>query len=158
MSQSRQTTTLWTAADVTDLIDQHFPHVHEGSGRLIIESVGENAATVRMQADPSMIRPGGTVSGPSMFKLADLAIYAAVLARLGPNGIEAVTTSMTMNFLRRPAPGDLVARVRVLKFGRRLVVAEVTMTSGDAPEIVAHATGTYAVPTPNLGAPKREVL
>jgi uncharacterized protein (TIGR00369 family) len=147
MSQSRQATTLWTAADVTNLIEQHFPHVHEGSGRLIIESVGENVATVRMQADPSMIRPGGTVSGPSMFKLADLAVYAAVLARLGQDGIEAVTTSMTMNFLRRPAPGDIVARVRVLKFCRRLVVAEVTMTSGHDPEIVAHATGTYAVPS-----------
>jgi uncharacterized protein (TIGR00369 family) len=146
MPQSPTAPPLWTAADVTDLIEQHFPHVHEGSGRLIIESVGENAATVRMQADPSMIRPGGTVSGPSMFKLADLAVYAAVLARLGEDGIEAVTASMTMNFLRRPAPGDIVARVRVLKFGRRLVVAEVTMTSGDDPEIVAHATGTYAVP------------
>lgn len=149
MSQSRHATTLWTAADVTGLIEQHFPHVHEGSGRLIIESVGENAATVRMQADPLMIRPGGTVSGPAMFKLADLAVYAAVLARLGEDGIEAVTTSMTLNFLRRPAPGDIVARVRVLKFGRRLVVAEVTMTSGDDPEIVAHATGTYSVPTPS---------
>ena len=146
MSQSRQVTTLWTAADVTRLIELQFPHVHEGSGRLIIESVGENVATVRMQADPSMIRPGGTVSGPAMFKLADLAVYAAVLARLGDAGIEAVTTSMTMNFLRRPAPGDLIGRVRVLKFGRRLVVAEVTMTSGDDPEIVAHATSTYAIP------------
>jgi uncharacterized protein (TIGR00369 family) len=139
--------TLWTAEDVTHLIDKHFPHVHEGSGRLIIEHVGENAATVRMCADTSMIRPGGTVSGPAMFKLADLAVYAAVLGRLGENGIQAVTTSMTMNFLRRPAPGDIVAKVRVLKFGRRLVVAEVNMTSGDDPEIVAHATGTYAVPT-----------
>jgi acyl-coenzyme A thioesterase PaaI-like protein len=136
MSQSRHATTLWTAADVTRLIEQHFPHVHEGSGRLIIEHVGENVATVRMQADPSMIRPGGTVSG---------------LARLGEDGIEAVTTSMTMNFLRRPAPGDILARVRVLKFGRRLVVAEVTMTSGDDPEIVAHATGTYAVPPSSKG-------
>jgi uncharacterized protein (TIGR00369 family) len=138
---------LWTAEDVTRLIDKHFPHVHEGSGRLVIESVGENAATVRMCADTSMIRPGGTVSGPAMFKLADLAVYAAVLGRLGEDGIEAVTTSMTMNFLRRPAPGDIIARVRVLKFGRRLVVAEVNMTSGEDPAIVAHATATYAVPT-----------
>jgi uncharacterized protein (TIGR00369 family) len=157
MSQSRQTLR-WTAFDVTAMIEQHFPHVHEGSGRLIIESVGENVATVRMQADPSMIRPGGTVSGPSMFKLADLAVYAAVLARLGTDGIEAVTTSMTMNFLRRPAPGDLIAHVHVLKFGRRLVVAEVTMTSGDDPEIVAHATGTYAIPTPTRGPDNYAVL
>jgi uncharacterized protein (TIGR00369 family) len=146
MQHPSNTAPLWTAADVTRLIEQHFPHVHEGSGRLIIEHVGENVATVRMQADPLMIRPGGTVSGPAMFKLADLAVYAAVLARLGDAGIEAVTTSMTMNFLRRPAPGDIVASVRVLKFGRRLVVADVTMTSGDDPGIVAHATGTYAIP------------
>jgi uncharacterized protein (TIGR00369 family) len=146
MPQLRQERTLWTVADVTRLIDKVFPHVHEGSGRLIIEHVGENVATVRMLADPSMIRPGGTVSGPSMFKLADLAVYAAVLARLGEDGVEAVTTNMTMNFLRRPPPGDIVAQVRLLKFGRRLAVADVTMTSGDAPEIIAHATGTYALP------------
>jgi uncharacterized protein (TIGR00369 family) len=146
MPQSRDGQTLWTAADVTRLIDKVFPHVHEGSGRLIIEHVGENVATLRMLADPSMIRPGGTVSGPSMFKLADLAVYAAVLARLGEDGIEAVTTNMTMNFLKRPAPGDIVAQVRMLKFGRRLAVADVTMTSEGSAEIIAHATGTYALP------------
>jgi uncharacterized protein (TIGR00369 family) len=139
--------TLLTSTQLTDLIDKHFPNVHEGSGRIVISSVGQNAATLRMLADPSMIRPGGTVSGPSMFKLADLAVYVAILAKLGEPAIQAVTTSMTMNFLRRPAAGDLVADVRILKFGRRLVVADVTMRSAGDPEIVAHATGTYALPS-----------
>jgi uncharacterized protein (TIGR00369 family) len=146
MQQSSPRQPLWTAVDVTRLIDQHFPRVHEGSGRIIIEHVGENAATVRMCEDETMIRPGGTVSGPAMFKLADLAVYACVLGRLGEDGIQAVTTSMTMNFLCRPEPGDILAEVRVLKFGRTLVVAEVSMTSAGSSEIVAHATGTYALP------------
>jgi hypothetical protein len=82
-SSDRPQPTLLTAAELTDLIDKHFPNVHEGSGRIVIASVGQNAATLRMLADPNMIRPGGTVSGPSMFKLADLAVYVAILAKPG---------------------------------------------------------------------------
>jgi uncharacterized protein (TIGR00369 family) len=134
-----------TAAQINQFIDQDFPNVHEGTGRLVVEQVGQRAATVRMQQDARMTRPGGTVSGPSMFKLADFAVYVAILGEVGFSAKEAVTTSMTMNFLTRPVPGDMLARVRLIKVGRRLAVAEVGIFSDGHDEMVAHATGTYAM-------------
>jgi uncharacterized protein (TIGR00369 family) len=134
------------AKAVTALIDEHFPQVYEGSGALAIERVGQRRARVRMTQDASMMRPGGTVSGPTMFKLADFAIYVAILGECGADALQAVTTSMTMNFLTRPLPGDLLADVRIMKIGRRLTVAEVAIFADGHEEMVAHATGTYAMP------------
>jgi uncharacterized protein (TIGR00369 family) len=131
---------------ITALVDQHFPQVHEGSGRLVIESVAPRAVEVRMRQDPRMIRPGGTVAGPAMFKLADFAVYVAILAMLGPAAIEAVTTSLTITFLTRPAPADMIAKVRLIKLGRRLAVGEVELYSDGQPDMVAHAMATYALP------------
>lgn len=135
-----------SAEALTSLIDEHFPHVHEGSGRLVIEAAGGGMARVRMGHDARMVRPGGTVSGPMMFKLADFAVYIAILADKGVAAMQAVTTSMTMNFLSRPEPGDLVAHARLLKVGRRLAVAEVELYSDGREEMMAHATATYALP------------
>lgn len=133
-------------AELTELIALHFPQVHEGSGRLVIEAAGDGGARVRMHQDERMLRPGGTVSGPMMFKLADFAVYVAILADLGTGALQAVTTSMTMNFLTRPAPGDLLAVVKLLKVGRRLAVAEVELYVAGVDAMVAHATATYALP------------
>ena len=88
------------------------------------------------------------MSGPSIVALADLALYVAILAQIGAV-TGAVTTSITLNFLRRPAPRDLVADCRLLKLGRRLAVGDVTIRSEGAAEPVAHATGTYSIP-PNV--------
>jgi uncharacterized protein (TIGR00369 family) len=151
-SQPGQATKL-DIATLTALIDEHFPQVHEGSGRLVIEAAGDKGCRVRMHQDERMLRPGGTVSGPMMFKLADFAVYVAVLADLGTGALQAVTTSMTMNFLTRPAPGDLIAEVKLLKVGRRLAVAEVGLYVDGAQALVAHATATYALP-PEAGAVK----
>lgn len=133
--------------EVTRLIDEHFPVVHEGGGRLTIEATGNRTARVRMAQDPRMVRPGGTVSGPMMFKLADFAVYVAILAECGSPALQAVTTSMTMNFLSRPEPADLIADVAILKIGRRLAVAEVRLHSEGRSDMVAHATATYAMPS-----------
>jgi uncharacterized protein (TIGR00369 family) len=135
-----------SADQVTALVEEHFPQVQEGTGRLCIESFGPHTAVVRMAQDPRAIRPGGTIMGPAMFKLADFAVYAAILAELGAGAIPAVTTSMTMNFLSRPEPADLLAHVRLIKLGRRLVVGEVEIYSEGKPDMVAHATSTYALP------------
>ena len=132
--------------EVNALIDQHFPQVHEGNGRVTLETLAPRMAHVRMADDSRSIRPGGTVSGPTMFKLADFSVYALLLAELGPAALPAVTTSMTINFLTRPAPGDLLARTRLIKLGRRLAVAEIEIYSNGNPDMVAHATGTYALP------------
>ena len=133
-------------AAVNRLVDDNFPQVHEGPGRIAIEELCEGRARVRLAADAAMLRPGGTVSGPTMFKLADFTIYAALLGHLGDHALEAVTTSMTMNFLSRPAPADLIAEARLIKVGRRLAVADVEIYADGRPDMVAHATGTYALP------------
>lgn len=135
---------------VTRLVDTYFPQVQEGNGRVSIERIDAQEAVVRMAYDDRLIRPGGTISGPAMFKLADFGVYVAILARLGDTGLQAVTTNMTMNFLSRPKPGDLLARIKVLKLGRRLAVCEVVLHSAQSDDIVAHATSTYALPPEHL--------
>lgn len=142
--------TLLDLEDVSRLVEAHFPQVHEGNGRLVIERLDAVETVVRMDYDERVIRPGGTVSGPAMFKLADFAVYAAILGRLGERGLQAVTTNMTINFLTRPQPAALVARVNLLKLGRRLAIAEVKLYSQGADDIIAHATSTYAIPPDNL--------
>jgi uncharacterized protein (TIGR00369 family) len=96
--------------------------------------------------DPRHLRPGGTISGPVLFTLADLAFYFLVLSAIGPVPL-AVTTSLNLNFLRRPVPGPLTAEARLLKLGARLAVGEVTIN--DAEAAVAHAQVTYSIPPPD---------
>lgn len=146
MTQVPRHATGLNSAQVTALIDEHFPQVHEDSGRLSIERISPRASVVRMAGDDRAMRPGGTVSGPTMFKLADFAVYVAILGEFGEAALQAVTSSMTINFLSRPSPGDIVAEVRLLKIGRRLAVAEVEIFSHGVTEMVAHATATYAIP------------
>jgi uncharacterized protein (TIGR00369 family) len=133
--------------EVNALVDEHFPQVHEGNGRLTLEFLGPRIAHVRMARDPRAMRPGGTVSGPSIFKLADFSAYALILAELGAGALEAVTSNLSINFLSRPAPSDLIAHTRLIKLGRRLAVAEIEIYSDGVPDMVAHATCTYAIPT-----------
>lgn len=126
-------------------IDREFPQVHFGGRTYHIEAVGPFAARLRMDYHERHVRPGGTLSGPAMMTLADLALYVAILAQIGPVAL-AVTTNLTFNFLRKPAQRALVAECRLLKLGRRLAVGEVSITSAGESEIVCHATGTYAIP------------
>ena len=135
-----------SAREVTLLIEEHFPQVHEGTGQVIIEGIAPAETVVRMRQDARAVRPGGTVSGPAMFKLADFSVYAAILGALAAGALQAVTTSMTINFLMRPQPADIIARTRLIKVGRRLAVAEVELYCEGAAEMVAHATSTYALP------------
>ena len=134
------------ADEIDRLIDLHFPEIHFGGKTLFIESITHDGCKVRLQSHPRNLRPGGTVSGPAMFALADFAVYVAILARIGDSGLQAVTSNMSLNFLRRPEPGDLVADVALLSFGRRLIVAEVRMFSASTSRLVAIATATYARP------------
>lgn len=137
---------LLTPAQVSVLVDAHFPQVHAGGKHLHIESIGHRVASVRMQGDDSQMRPGGTVSGPAMFKLADFSLWVVLLGNLGEHALQAVTTSLTINFLTRPKPGDMLAQARIIKLGRRLAVGEIELYSIDAEDMVAHATATYAIP------------
>lgn len=135
-----------TAAEITEFLDQVFPQLR---GQMVIEEVGPMCARMRMPIDQSHLRPGGTVSGPAMFTLADCTFYVATLAMIGREAL-AVTTSLSINFLRKPARRDLIGEARILKLGQRLSVGDVTLTSEGDDRPVAHATMTYAIPPRDL--------
>ena len=126
-------------------LDEVFPEVHHGGRALFLEDVGYGTCRVRMAYHPKNLRPGGTISGPAMMTLADFALYVAVLSVVGKVPL-AVTTNLSINFLRKPEMGDLVSETRLLKAGKRLCVGEVTIFSEGVEEPVAHVTGTYSVP------------
>lgn len=111
-----------------------------------IESVGADTARVRMHLTDRNTRPGGTISGPAMFTLADFSIYVALLSRLGAQVIPAVTSNLNITFLMRPPARDVIAETRLIRVGRRLAYAEVALYSDGGTEMIAHATGTYALP------------
>lgn len=131
--------------EITALLDEVFPQLNLGGRCYFIDWVKEGEAQLRLKADERHLRPGGTVSGPSMMGLADFAAYVVILAELGPVAL-AVTTSLNINFLNKPQPGDMLAHVKVLKMGKRLVVVEVDMVSEGSDKLVAHATATYSIP------------
>lgn len=134
-----------TAEEVMDLLDREFPQIHAGGRVYSIESISSGEAVVRFSANDLHLRPGGTVSGPSMMALADLAAYVVILAHIGPVAL-AVTTNLNINFLRKPEPGDLLGRCRLLKLGKRLAIVECGIAGEGEEDYVAHATATYSVP------------
>jgi len=112
---------------------------------MLADSISHGKAVLRLPFRNNMIRPGGTIAGPFMMALADVAMYAVALSIIGEVQL-AVTTSFNINFLHRPLPADLIAQGKVLKAGKRLVVSEVEVQSEGNKEAVAHATGTYSIP------------
>lgn len=117
-----------------------------------VESVLPGAVTIRVPYRDAFIRPGGTVSGPVLMAVADFAMYGVVLSLIGRVDL-AVTTNLSINFLRRPPLGDVVAKARILKLGRRLAVGEVYLHGGDEEEdLVAHVTSTYSIPQQDSGS------
>ena len=136
--------TKMSAEELEAFLYSHFPETAERSFR--VEKVDERSAQVRLLYHDRYLRPGGTMSGPSLMSLADTAMFVAVLAMIGPVAL-AVTTNLNINFLRKPAQADVIAQVRLLKLGKRLAVGEVIMYSDGDAEPVAHATVTYSIPT-----------
>ncbi|OMH35351.1 PaaI family thioesterase [Motiliproteus sp. MSK22-1] len=122
---------------------EHFP---QGKDYGRVESIGHHSAMLRLNPADAHLRPGGTVSGPAMMALADVAMYVALLGEIGPVPL-AVTTNLNINFLQRPAPDmDLLAEAKLLKLGKRLAVGEVTIYSEGEEMPVAHVTCTYSIP------------
>jgi len=121
-----------------------FPHAEPGS-RAVIADVQPGKITMRLQGGERSLRPGGVVSGPTLMALADSAVYALVLAHIGEVPM-AVTTSLTMHFLRPAKPGVVMAEARLLKLGRRIATADVAIWT-EAPGVIdAHAVVAYAIP------------
>lgn len=114
-------------------------------GRIEVLEMAPGTLRARMRATEADLRPGGTVSGPAMFTLADCAYYMATLALIGREALT-VTTSCTIDFMRKPAPGDLFAEARVLKLGRSLSVGDVLLFSAGVDGPVARAGLTYSIP------------
>jgi uncharacterized protein (TIGR00369 family) len=128
---------------LTEFLAQAMPQVaHE----LMIEEVDDHRVRTRLRVGDQHLRPGGTVSGPSIFMLADVSVYLAVLAMIGPEAL-AVTTSCSMDFMRKPAAGtDMIAECRLLKLGKVLAVGEVLIFSEGITAPVARASLTYSIP------------
>ncbi len=131
---------------VTSLIDQHFPQLRDVLGDYTIEDLAPGAATVRLPVLQRNVRPGGTISGPTMFALADAAAWIVILSEHGPMAVQSVTSSMTINFLSRPEPTDLVCHASALRLGRRMAVLDCRILSDGNAKLVAQATCNYAMP------------
>jgi uncharacterized protein (TIGR00369 family) len=131
-----------TVEELTEFLDEVFPQIR---GEAVIEDVGPMTARMRVCIAERHLRPGGTISGPTMFMLADVAFYVAVLAMIGREPLT-VTTNLSINFLRKPPLADLVGEARILKLGRSLAVGDATLLSVEDPRPVAHASVTYAIP------------
>ena len=132
-----------TIAEFERLASEKLPLVVQYGIRA--ELIDAGRVVMRMPFDQGHLRPGGTVSGPVMLALADVAIYVLVLGLIGPVEL-AVTTSLNANFLRRPRAADLIDEARILKLGKRLAVGEVTIHSAGDDEPVCHVTATYSIP------------
>ncbi len=132
-----------TEAELAGFLAREFPQV---SGDFRIERLTPDGIEVRLCVADRHLRPGGTVSGPNIFALADVAVYLALLARIGPVAL-AVTTGASIDFLRKPEAGrDLIGSARLLKLGRVLVVGDVLVRAEGREETVARASMTYSIP------------
>ena len=110
-----------------------------------VEAVTSVGARIRIAVDERMRRPGGTVSGPTLFAAADTAMFAAILAHAGADAL-AVTTDTSIHFLRKPPMADVIATARIVKLGKQLAICTVEICSDGCDDLVAHATGSYSLP------------
>ncbi|MFT0772182.1 PaaI family thioesterase [Psychrobacter sp. 4Bb] len=130
-----------TKEEISAFMALEFPQT-----KCVVEAVNENGATLSHEIGINELRPGGTVSGPVMMAVADVAIYVAILGRIGIVPLT-VTTSLTINFLRKPsASARIIAECTLMKVGRTLIIGEVSLYSEGSDDIVAHVVGTYSVP------------
>jgi uncharacterized protein (TIGR00369 family) len=145
MPEQANLTPVMTAGEVNDLLARVFPELNRQHSFYEALDVFPGGCTVRLNADESHLRPGGTVSGPALFALADVGGYVCVLSHAGPNALS-VTTNLNINFVRKAQAGPIDGHCRILKLGRNLMVFEVDMVAGPDGQTVAHATGTYSIP------------
>ncbi|WP_290647884.1 PaaI family thioesterase [Aquisalimonas sp.] len=131
------------APELEAILRESFPEMRRDTWR--VEAVEEGYARIRLPYHSAHLRPGNTISGPALMTLADTAMYVTVLAMIGPV-LMAVTSALNINFMRKPAAGDIIAECRMLKLGSRLAVGEVAMYADGEDEMVAHATCTYSIP------------
>ena len=134
-----------TRKALEDRLRTEFPEMFNVESGYALEKLWFGGCRVRRHYHPRTLRPGGTVSGPIMMALADFTMYLAVLSAIGWVPL-AVTTNFSINFLRKPAPRDVLAEARLFKLGKRLAVGEIALFSDGEDDMVAHATSTYSIP------------
>lgn len=141
----RMATAKMSVIELEEFLRAEFPQAFSG-GDIAIEAADGAACLLRQRYSEQMLRPGGTISGPTLMALADFAMYVVLLSAIGPVGL-AVTTSFNINFLRKGVPGhDVLAAARILKLGKRLAVGEVNLLSAASSDPIAHVTATYSIP------------
>jgi uncharacterized protein (TIGR00369 family) len=138
-----------TATEVNDLMNSAYPQLNETFAAYEAIDVFPGGCTVRLNATERHLRPGGTVSGPSLFTLADIGGYVCVLSHAGPDALS-VTVNLDINFMRKAGAGPIDGYCRILKLGKSLMVFDIDIVAGG--QTVAHATGTYSIP------PKRHIV
>ena len=130
-----------TKSEIAAFLRAEFPQT-----KCTVDRVGNGGATVRHEVGVHELRPGGTVSGPVLMEVADVALYVAILAEIGIKPLT-VTTSLTINFMRKPsANAPIVGVCHLMKVGRALAVGEVSLFSEGSDDLVAHVVGTYSIP------------
>ncbi len=134
-----------TVADLNRFLETDFSEVHTDGKIFEVIATGPGFATMRLDPQQKHLRPGGTVSGPTLFALADVTAYITLLAHIGPVAL-AVTTNLNLNFLRKPELGPLQCTCHILKLGKRLAVLDAAISELNGDELVAHATATYSIP------------
>lgn len=136
---------LMTADEINALLKTVYPQLNEDFTAYEAVEVFPGGCAVRLNASERHLRPGGTVSGPSLFTLADIGGYVCVLSHAGPDALS-VTTNLNINFMRKAEAGPIDGRCRILKLGKNLMVFDVDIVAGADRHMVAHATGTYSIP------------
>ena len=130
---------------VQAFLERDFPQAFGPGKAFMVEAIGDGFATLRFTPDRSHMRPGGTVSGPAMFALADVAAFVAIVSHIGPRAM-VVTSNMNINYLKKPDPAPMLGRAKLLRLGKRNAVCEVSLTDVSVYDLLAHATGTYTIP------------
>jgi len=131
--------------EVNAFLDEAYPQLNAGQRAYQAIEVKPGGCTVRLNATERHLRPGNTVSGPSLFTLADIGGYVCALSHIGPEAL-AVTTNLNINFMRKAEAGAVDSVCRILKLGKKLMVFDVAITAGHSRVLIAHATGTYSLP------------
>ena len=142
---SEMATPALTRKELLERLRIEFPDAGHAVGDFEIEELWRGGCRLRQRYDKRGLRPGGTLSGAAMMALGDFAMYLAVLSAIGWVPL-AVTTNLSINFLRKPPPGDLIAEARLLKLGKQLAMGEVAIRADSGEDIVAHVTSTYSIP------------
>jgi uncharacterized protein (TIGR00369 family) len=133
------------ADEINAFLKQVYPQLNDDFADYVATDVFPGGCTVRLNAGERHLRPGNTVSGPSLFTLADIGGYVCVLSHAGPDALS-VTTNLNINFMRKAEAGPIDGHCRILKLGKSLMVFDIVMVAGSDQHIVAQASGTYSIP------------